>query len=507
MNQNYFSNSLNSDINVSRVFPGKPITMGLKSSLRQNSNTKNIVFNAPTFNINITRFSPFGIFYTKNKATQSKTEKFLRQIGMTYNVEGQNASTFKDSLLQQRRFDAISQQFMHGISQQSTIQTTLSLFGGSLKFTPAVNYSNKINFQQTRKRYDAITNNTITDTIQTIGLAQQLSMNANLTTVIYSYYRFVGKKQPLLRHLMTPSIGFRYSPTLNKTITDSVGVNKAPITYSPFERSIYSEGLSSASGLITFGINNTFELKRKSEKDTVDGFKKTRLIDGLSLSGNYNILKDSMRLSDIQIDLRISPVEFLNFVATSSFSPYAWDSLGKTLSSYAIQQNQGLGRMKQLGLNTIFTLTSKKSREKLQETTQSMQENWNSDYQFFALNPNQFIDFEIPLKISFTHNWTFNLNSTEEYINKRYKQDQTILINGDISITKRWKVATTANFNFEAKKITNASLNFTRNMHCWNLSLFWIPVGGNQSFVFRLNATSSLFQDAKIELRNPPQLF
>ena len=41
LNEDYFNNTLKSDVNLSRSFPGKPISMGAKLSLSQNSQTKN----------------------------------------------------------------------------------------------------------------------------------------------------------------------------------------------------------------------------------------------------------------------------------------------------------------------------------------------------------------------------------------------------------------------------------------------------------------------------------
>jgi len=86
-------------------------------------------------------------------------------------------------------------------------------------------------------------------------------------------------------------------------------------------------------------------------------------------------------------------------------------------------------------------------------------------------------------------------------------QTQSINMSGDISLTKRWKIIGDINIDVPTKQITYSQFNLTRNMHCWNLSFFWRPIGTNQSFSFRLNATSSLFQSAKIEIRQPPQLF
>ena len=58
INTQYFNNQLNSDINIQRRFPGKPVTMGLKVSLRQNTSNSSIALNSPIFTTNVTRFSP-----------------------------------------------------------------------------------------------------------------------------------------------------------------------------------------------------------------------------------------------------------------------------------------------------------------------------------------------------------------------------------------------------------------------------------------------------------------
>lgn len=502
LNTQYFNNSFNSDININRMFPGKPVTMGMKLSVRQNTLTENVSLVAPVFNTNVTRFFPF------KKAVKSKGElsKMVSRIGVTYNMEGQNRSTFKDVLIRDRNFTAIGDQFFNGFNQNVTIQTTASFFKNTLKFNPSVTYSNKINFQQIQKSYDPVLNETIIDTVQKAGMSHEMTLNASFTTMLYSYYKYAGKKKALLRHILTPSAGFRYTPQLNSLITSNVGVDQAPLTYSPFENSLYSGYAGTGAGQITFGFNNTFELKRKSDKDTITGFKKTRIIDILSLTGNYDLMKDSMNLSDLSLNLRISPVEWVNFVANSVFSPYAWaDSSGATVSQYAVNSNQGLGRFLRNNFTTTFTLTSKESRKVLNETQDQITKNWNADYNYYALHPEYLLNFNIPWKVSFSHVYSidFNTNRTIENSGK-FNQLQTLVANGDLSFTKRWKLSTNVNFDLKDLQITNARFNLSRDMHCWALSFFWTPIGGNKSFLFSLRNTSSLFQDAKIDVRKPP---
>ena len=440
------------------------------------------------------------------KNPSKEWQKTIARIGLSYSMESQNKSTFNDSLLTVFDFRAIGNEFMNGVNQGVVLQTTSGFFKNSVKITPSISYGNKINFQQIQKNYNSLSNGTEIDTLAKFGMAHEFSMNVNLTTVLYSYYRLIGKNKPLIRHLMTPSIGYRFVPLLNQLTTANAGVNQSLISYSKYERSIYNVGNSSKSSFLTFGVNNSLELKVKSDKDTVTGYRKIRLIDQFSITGNYDFNKDSMNLSNIQLNLRISPFSWLNIVANSGFSPYSWSTIsGKTLGAYAIKTGQSLGRFLSNNVTTTLTLASKKSREIIEETKETVKTNWNSDYNQFSLHPEQAIYFNIPWKINLSHVYSINANTSKTTLqNDNFLFVQTIVINGDISFTKRWNLSSNINFDIQTKQLTNINISLNRNLHCWALSFYWTPIGGNKSFLLSIRNTSSIFKDAKIEVRKPP---
>lgn len=497
LNQDYFKNTLMSDINLNRSFPGKPYRVSAKISLSQNSQSKNIALTSPIVNFSTNQFFPLKKLL--------KAEIFQR-LGIIYNIEGQNRSTFKDTLLRDGNFSAIGNQFMYGFSQRLTIQTTGGVFKNALKLTPSVNYGTKLNFQQIRKSYDGVTNSTLTDTINKVGLAHELALNMAATTVLYTYYRFVGKKKPIMRHVLTPSVSFSYRPLLTKNREDSVGMNMMPQVYSPFSNSVYPYSAIKDQALINFGINNTFELKRKSDKDTVTGFQKIRLIDALSFNGSYDIMRDSMNLSDLNIGLRISPFKWVNVVATSSVSFYGWDAItNASIRSFALKSNGKLGRSMMSSIATTFTITSKESREKIEENREVVSQNWQADYDYFYLHPERIIDFRIPWKVNVSHQFNVNRNTNKTvYNNEEFHQVHTINIDADLSITKRWKLGAVLNIDLKEKKVTNGYFSLNRDMHCWALSFRWTPIGYNKSFLLTIRNTSSIFKDAKLDFRKPP---
>ena len=500
----YFNNTLSSDINLTRAFPGKPFSAGAKISMRQNSISQNVSLTSPIVNFNVTRFYPLRKLVNGTRGWKQAIARF----GVTYNFEGQNRAVFSDTLIRNRDLQGVNDQFLNGINQSVRMQTTVGLFGNTWKLSPSFDYGNKINFQSIEdKFYDDSTESVESKIVPVGGMAHTMSANAQLTTVLYSYYKFIGKKEPLLRHVLTPSFTYSFRPALNGIDSSLIvtPVDTFMTHFNRFDNSIYSAGSINTQNLLTFGFNNTFELKHKSEKDTVDGFKRIRLVDALSIRGSYDFSDTLTPWSDIRSSLRISPTKWLNFVGSSTFSLYSWDSTGSTLTDLAINDKGTLGRFTDNSLATTLTFTSKESREKLDNQVSNISQNWNADYEFFALHPEQLINFQIPWKLNLSHVYTVraNQNITSDDTRK-WTQLQTLMLNGDLSFTQRWKISSTTNFDLIDQRITNALFILTRDMHCWALSFRVTPIGGNKSFLFSIRSTSSLFQDAKIDIQKPP---
>ena len=121
-------------------------------------------------------------------------KKSLKELVSLIIFDGQNRSNFSDSLLTQGDLSRIGQQFMYGAKQSMSIQTTGGLFKNVLKLTPSANYATKLNFQRIEKSYDAINNNTSIDTLESADLAHEFNLNISATTMLYSYYNFLGEK-------------------------------------------------------------------------------------------------------------------------------------------------------------------------------------------------------------------------------------------------------------------------------------------------------------------------
>jgi hypothetical protein len=111
-------------------------------------------------------------------------------------------------------------------------------------------------------------------------------------------------------------------------------------------------------------------------------------------------------------------------------------------------------------------------------------------------DPNAYVDFEIPWRLSMNFNMSYSKQGFQKSVVTR-----TLNFNGDISLSKTWKISATSGYDFEAKNLSYTSLNVYKDLHCWEMSFGWIPFGQFQSFTFDLKVKAAILQDLKLSRR------
>jgi hypothetical protein len=499
----YFNNNLNSDIRIDRFFPGTPVQMSLRTSLRQNANNPTVSLVAPVYNLTTTRFFPF-----KRKNANDGRTLFYETIGMTYNLEAKNQADFAAAYLKSGDFASIGKDFRNGATHTAVITTTINMLNNVLRFTPSITYNQKYNFQSIRKTLNTATNQAVIDSLNEGVFSQNLVFSAGLTTNFYSYYRFIGRRQTLLRHVATPSVTLSASPNTQGGLDSYFDTLGRKINYSRLENSVYAERYLQNAGRIDFALSNTFEIKQRDARDTVTGFRKIQIVENLNFVTSYDIFKDSMNWSDLNIRMTVHPINPLNIVFSGNFSWYGWDrTTGLQQSSYAIGNDQGLGRFSNFSVASTYTLLPKDKRDAIPPVS-TMSTVWNPQYQQWLLTPTQIIDFRIPWQISFNHILAYNLaTDSATYNDRRYVPNHTMGITGDVSITQNWKINFTTFLDLTNKSVANTRIDLYRNLHCWNMGFNWTPIGTNKSFLISIRGNGSALSNAFFNLRRPQSLF
>lgn len=222
--------------------------------------------------------------------------------------------------------------------------------------------------------------------------------------------------------------------------------------------------------------------------------KKTPLLENLDFNATYDVLKDSNKLSTINMSTgtRLWNDKF-NVQFGAIFDPYAMDSKGNKIRYYDLEKNGQLARLTSanMSISTSFTSTDSKSKNTTntnQPQNQQQQPNPN-------LNPsnrnNPDVNFDIPWSIRIGYNWGYSKPGlTKSIIN-------STTFSGDMSITKKWKMTMQSGYDFTNKQFNPTSFNLNRDLHCWIMTFSWIPFGSRKSYEFTIRVKASILQDLK----------
>ena len=69
---------------------------------------------------------------------------------------------------------------------------------------------------------------------------------------------------------------------------------------------------------------------------------------------------------------------------------------------------------------------------------------------------------------------------------------------GDIKLTENLRLAYSFGYDLVNQSITYPTINFTRDLHCWQIVGMWMPLGQTRGFNVTISAKSSLLQDLKL---------
>jgi hypothetical protein len=472
------ANTFQSSIQYNKTFAKSNLTLSARQS--QNTATRKFDISAPELTYAVNRFYPF-----KRKHPVG-ANKWYEDIGLTYTNSTRAQLSTIDSLLYAGNVNW-NKEVSKGTNHIVPITTSIKLLK-YFTFSPTATYSESWYLQSVRKSFDNELNTIVTDTIQKFARARDLSLNASLRTIIYGMYQFKNGPIKAVRHVITPNVGFTYNPGLSGYNTVMSNANGNTANYSIFEGAMFGAPSMIKSGFLNMGLVNNLEMKVRSNKDTISGFKKYKIFENLSLDSRYDVLADSFQLSPFNMNLRTAPIENMSINMNAVADPYRLDPVsGRRLDEFIADQSNDLARITSMNLAISFNLKSKQAKPQTESKTATKEE-----LEEINRNRYQYVDFNIP--------WTLNVSYNFIYSKPAYVTDirQTVSFNGDLNITDNWKVGMNSGFDLKQKKFTFTSMNIYRNLHCWEIRLNMVPFGFRKSYSLDINVKSSILQDLKL---------
>ncbi|MFC2104764.1 putative LPS assembly protein LptD [Bacteroidota bacterium] len=510
------TNTKSSSISYGKNWPGSPFRLNMDLKHSQNSNTNNITLTLPVLTFNMDRQYPF------RRKNASGDMKWYEDIELQYSSKLENRISTDDSLLFNSNYTG--QEYITGLKwsdyengfQHSIPLSTNFKILKYFNLSPRVKYTGLLytNYIENRDYdyhlYDSISNSyggVVETEANSFKYAQLIEPSISLSVGpnIYGMYQFKNPnaKVVAVRHVLTPSVSVSYRPDMGSMVDKYYGTyevwqgGKNVIKeYSIFENEIYRfPSAPGESGSVNFGLNNNLEMKvRDSEDTTGTGTKKIKLLESLKISTSYNMFADSLNWNQISINGRTSMFQNkLSFNFGATLDPYALGDNGQEINKFY----GGVGRLERIDFSLDIKLNSKKGEEdNRQGSEQSFPDRndrfSNFDDEFYQMQEEilTYVDFEIP----------WNLGANFKYVYSKTGHNdpritQTLSLNGDISLTKKWKVSFRTNYDLVDDELSSTSINIHRDLHCWEARFTWIPVGRMQSYNFQINVKGSTLKD------------
>ncbi len=481
----YLSNTFQSNISYSKSFTGTPFNFSANARHSQNTLTKKVDLSLPELAFNMNRIYPF-----KNK--NSTTNKWYDKIGISASANARNDINAYDTTL---FTNSTFTQMKNGVHLSVPISTSFNVLK-YFTFTPTINTGSSIYYQTVHKRYDPTINSVLTDTVTGVKIANDYSFTSGLSTRLYGDYFFKSKHLKQIRHVATPTISASYRPDFSaaqfgyyKKIEGDASGNMAK--YSIFENGIYGSPSSGKSGLIGFNLNNTLEAKIRHETDSGKVDKKVPLLESFNVGFSYNLAAKNYNWSNIIINGRTKLFGKLDINAGANLDPYQIDSLGNRIDKYEMANNR-IGRLVSSNISLSTNLRSKQGTGNKPKTSTA---GTPDELDYINSHQDAYVDFNIPWNL----NIYYNLNYSKPGIKET--TSQSVTFNGDLSLTKKWKISVSSGYDFTRKEMTLTSVNVYRDLHCWEMRFNWVPFGFRQSFSLDINVKSSILKDLKLSRR------
>lgn len=512
--------NLSSSVNYSKSFPGTPLSLGVNLRHSQNLSTNQVDLPIPDLSLNVNNIYPF-----KNV----QNNMFLQNINVRYTGNGVNQITNNLGKVDGSPTDSIApftpetlpylfRNAKKGVRHAIPLSTSFKLLK-FFTFSPNFNYEERWYFERLAWSYNDSSRVFTATKVDGFNRVFNYSGGIGMNTRIYGTYltKNPNKRIRAIRHVINPSVSYSFQPDFGDpkygyyqrfTTTDGAG-NTTDVLKSTYEGFVYGNATSGKSSALGMSLNNNIEMKVRSPKDTVD--RKISLFNTLSVATSYNFLADSFKLANFNLSANTNVLNDkinLNFGATLDpyeyrqiitdyedpeqklvpiyserrISRYAWNSgsLGRiTNANFAFSTN----------LNPKGRNSDNEMREKISKSDIS-----DSDKRYLLQNPDAYVDFSIPWNLRISYNIDYSHQENQDP-----KVTQAIRFNGDLSITEKWKIVYNSGYDFENNEFTQTQISINRDLHCWQMSLNWVPFGRYQSYSFSIGVKSGMLRDLKLD--------
>lgn len=448
---------------------------------------------------------------------------WLKDLTLTY----RSTARYSHSSVRSNEVDPFSVTENTVIEHRPGVTVTPKL--GYFTLQPTVTYSENWYMQQYEQSVNEADSTIVTRRIPGFYREYTYGFGVNFSTFLYgmAYPKILGISA--FRHTLQPVIGLRFAPDQSDPSQGFFGEYVSPVTGKTvsYRRSGSAGGSLANAGeqfLVTMGFLNKFSVKPLAPDDSTE----VRPIDLLTfnLNTSYNIVADSLRLAPITFNLRSPMLEIVEFNLSGAFDVYeqalvedeatgitSWRRLGTSM----LENGNGLGRLTNLSVQVGSRFSSAgvsfDQRTIVQDTTLNdslPQDDLRSrfgrrlnatdiDADLFADNSPGWSSVVMPWDMGLNLNYVLNRTNPQTTLSTLF-----LSFNGSVSLTESLTINAVGSIDLIEGTVNSPIIDITKRIHCWNLTLNWVPTGFNQGFFLRFSAAAPQLQSLVFPKQSTP---
>jgi hypothetical protein len=393
---------------------------------------------------------------------------------------------------------------------------------GNVQISPSITFSENWYFHRYTQSVNAA-DSTLNVTRET-GFFREYTYGVGVSASTFLY----GMAKPdifgwkAIRHTLQPSIGLQYVPDQSDPMLGFFGSYVSPVTGQTIQYGRFGPSGQLASqrtqALITGSFLNRVAIK-VNQGDTVD-----KPIDLFTLNAatSFNLAADSLQLSPITFNLRTPALDQFDFNVNGVLSTYdqvrapdpaTGRSSWRTINQSMVAAGKGLARLTSLNVQfgTRFSGGQSSSpvqqnadtaRSTLKDLEQRFDQRLNTEvrhHDIFGDHSPGWSEFDMPWDISTQVLYSLQNPDPDQLVQSLY-----VSFRGSVSITPSMRMSITGSYDVLNREMINPIIDIQKQIHCWYLSLNWIPTGFNQGFFLRFGASAQQLKDFVIPKQSTP---
>jgi hypothetical protein len=541
--QSVLTNTYRSNFYYTHQMPSTPFTFRMGLNHNQNTNTRIMNITLPDISLRMRTIFPF-----ERKNSGGNEPKWYEKISLSYDAQTLLRTTTTDTtLFTQETLDNVRA----GVNQTASVSVTTKILK-YLNVTPSINLdetwlANSVNKSIGRNQvlnfieadtlagieadsFVTFVDTVLTDVFTDFSTYREFDAGVSLQTTIFGTKNFRLGKLRGIRHLLKPNIRFSYSPDQSNLVDTLTyfDTRERVLTYTKFDEGPFgSPRFSELQSQLSYGLDNTLELKYFSKKDSTE--KKFKIFDSVTMRGSRNFAADSLKWGTHTMSSRTRLFNGITELRSDwTFDPYVEVNSRRVATTVWSQSKRPVrletGRIS-LSNNISFRKlrdSFNKKRSEKSDRNSNEQEDLRPEPLGTSLND---IDGRQPGLLPSDRNtldaeddrdkqkeekegkklrsiWSIldgmNLRHELRYAIRGNDgklesgiTDHTLTFGGRFDLTDNWGVNIgNLGYDFQGRGLSYAAISFTRKLHCWNMAISWFPDRGN-TYQFAISVNSS----------------